>query len=86
MPLFTDADLLLIIGFLEDWVLLTRYGLRYPVGAKAIANVAWHWLPKAPWRCPVGDAEERLLRVILAIPLAAEPTLTAKVEAALEGV
>ena len=29
------------------------------------------------------DAEERLLRVILAIPLAAEPTLTAKVEEAL---
>lgn len=83
IPLFTDADLLLIVGFLEDWMLLTKYGLRYPVGARSIATVAWHWLPKIPWRCPVRDAEERLLRVILAIPRAAEPTLTKKVEEAL---
>lgn len=83
-PLFTEADLLLIVGFLEDWMLLTRYGLQYPEGASSIANIAWHWLPKIPWRSPVCDAEERLLRVILAIPLAAEPTLTTKVEEALK--
>ena len=80
IPLFTDADLLLIVGFLEDWVLLTKYGFRYPVGASSIAMVAWHWLPKFPWRCPVRDAEERLLRVIFAIPRAAEPTLSETVE------
>lgn len=84
IPLFTDADLLLIIGFLEDWVLLTRYGLRYPPGASSIAKIAWHWLPKLPWRSPVRDAEERLLRVILTIPCAAESTLTEKVEEALK--
>jgi hypothetical protein len=83
IPLFTDADLLLIVGFLEDWVLLTKFGIQYPRGASSIAKVAWHWLPKIPWRCPVRDAEERLLRVILAIPRAAEPTLTEKVEEAL---
>jgi hypothetical protein len=83
IPLFTDADLLLIVGFLEDWVLLTKLGIQYPRGASSIAKVAWHWLPKIPWRCPVRDAEDRLLRVILAIPRAAEPTLTEKVEEAL---
>jgi hypothetical protein len=84
IPLFTDADLLLIVGFLEDWVLLTRYGLHYPPGATSIAKIAWYWLPKTPWRCPVRDAEERLLRVIMTIPRAAEPTLTEKVEEALK--
>lgn len=83
IPLFTDADLLLIVGFLEDWVLLTKFGIQYPRGASSIAKVAWHWLPKIPWRCPVRDAKERLLRVILSIPRAAEPTLTEKVEEAL---
>lgn len=84
IPCFTEADLLLILGFLEDWVLLTRYGLQYPSGANSIANVAWHWLPKIPWRSGVRDAEGRLLRVILAIPLAAEPTLAEKVGKALD--
>lgn len=82
-PLFSEADISIIVGFLEDWILLTRYGLQYPEGAASIANAAWHWLPKSPWRCPVRDAEERLLRVILTIPLVAEPTLTTKVEKAL---
>jgi len=83
IPLFTEADLLLIIGFLEDWVLFARFGVQYPLGAKSIAKVAWHWMPQKPWRCPVHKAENRLLQVILTIPLAAEPTLTAKVEQAL---
>lgn len=84
IPLFTDADLLLIIGFLEDWVLPTKYGLRYPPSASSIARIAWHWLSRLPWRSPVRDAEERLLRVILTVPCAAEPTLTEKVEEALK--
>lgn len=84
IPLFTDADLLLIVGFLEDWVLLTRYGLHYPPGATSIAKIAWHWLQKIPWGCPVRDAEERLSRVILTIPRAAEPTLSETVEEALK--
>lgn len=80
IPYFTDADLFWIVMFLEDWVLLTRCGLQYPPGANAIANVAWHWLPKIPWRSGVRDAEDRLLRVILALPLTAEPMLSEKVE------
>jgi hypothetical protein len=84
IPLFTEADLLLIVGFLEDWVLLTRYGLRHLKGARSIAAVAWHWLPLIPWRSPVVDAKKRLLRVLLAIPLAAEPQLTITVESALK--
>lgn len=83
IPLFTGADLPLILGFLEDWMLLTRYGMQYPSGASSIANVVWHWLPRIPWRCPMRDAEKRLLRLILAIPLAAEPRLTTNVEEAL---
>ena len=85
IPLFTDADLLLIVGFLEDWMLFTKYVIRYPPGASSIAKVAWHWLPRIPWRSPVRDAEERLLQVILGIPVAAEPKLTAMVEAVLSG-
>jgi hypothetical protein len=83
IPLFTDADLLFIVAFFEDWVLLTKYGVRYPKGARSIAKIAWLWLPRITWRGR--DAEDRLLRVILAIPLAAEPSLTAMVEATLAG-
>jgi hypothetical protein len=83
IPHFTEADLLLIVGFLEDWVLLTKYGLLYPPGASSIAKVAWHWVSRIPWRSGVRDAEERLLRVILAIPAAAEPKLSQTVEAVL---
>ena len=83
IPLFKEADLLLIVGFLEDWVLLTKYGLHYPLGASSIAKVAWHCLPRIPWRSPLRDGKERLLRVILAIPAAAEPKLSETVEAIL---
>jgi hypothetical protein len=85
IPQFTDADLMLIIGFLEDWVLFTRYGLKYPIGASSVAKVAWHWLPKIPWRCPVRDADERLIKIILAIPRADETTLTEKIGKILTG-
>jgi hypothetical protein len=84
IPLFTETDLLLIVGFLEDWVRLTRYGLEYPKGARSIIAIAWHWLPLIPWRSSVTDARKRLLRVILTLPLAAEPQLTLAVEAALK--
>lgn len=83
IPLLTEEDLPLVIGFLEDWILLTRYGLQYPRGARSIARIAWHWLPRIPWRSSVKDAKERLLRVLLAIPLAAEPDLTMFVEEAI---
>ena len=65
-------------------MLLTKYGVRYPKGARSIAKVAWHWLPRNTWQGRRGrGAEDRLLRVILAIPLAAEPSLTTMVEAIL---
>jgi hypothetical protein len=83
IPLFTDADLLLIIGFMEDWILLTRYGFQYPKGCRSIAKIAWHWLPRIPWRSPVRNGKDRLLRILLAIPVAAEPELTTLAEAAL---
>jgi len=83
IPQFSEADFMLVLGFMEDWILLTRWGLRYPKGARSIAKVAWHWLPRVPWRSPVRDGEERLLKVILAIPLTAEPELTTMVQTAL---
>jgi len=83
IPLFTEADLLLVVGFLEDWILLTRYGLQYPRGSRSIARLAWHWLPRIPWRSPVKDGKERILRVLLTIPLATEPELTKLVHKAL---
>ena len=84
IPIFTEADLPLIVGFLEDWMLLTRYGLQYPKGSRSIANVAWHWFPRIPWRSPVREGKERLLRVLLTIPIAAEPDLTKMAELALD--
>lgn len=83
IPLFTELDFMFVLGFLEDWILLTRLGLRYPKGCRSIAKVAWHWLTRVPWRSPVRDGEERLLKIICAIPIAAEPELTTMVEAAL---
>jgi hypothetical protein len=85
MPLFTELDFGFILGFLEDWILLTRLGLRYPRGCRSIAKIAWHWLPRVPWQSPVQDGEERLLKIILAVPLAAEPELTKTVEMVMAG-
>lgn len=83
LPLFAEADLLLIVGFLEDWTLITKYGIEYPLGAGSIANVAWDWLPRIPWRSPLENGEERLLRIILAIPAVSEVRLSSAVDAAL---
>jgi hypothetical protein len=83
-PLFTEADLPLIVGFLEDWMLLTKYGVQYPKGSRSIAKVAWYWFLRIPWRSPVSKGKERLLRVLLTIPIAAEPDLTKMAELALD--
>ena len=83
LSLFTEADLSMIVGFLEDWILLTRYGIRYPEGASSIAKVAWHWLPRIPWRSPLHDGEDRILRVLLAVPMAAEPKLSETISSAI---
>ena len=85
LPFFTGTDLLLIVGFMEDWLLITKYGVPYPVGARSIVKFAWHWLPRIPWRSPVRDGQDRMLRVILALPLAAEPQLSESVAAAIAG-
>ena len=76
IPALDEEDLIFVIGFLEDWILWTRYGFHYPRGSCSIAAIAWHWLPLVPWRGPVDDGKERILRVLLAIPLAAEPELS----------
>jgi hypothetical protein len=85
IPSLTDADFPLVMGFLEDWILLTRWGVRYPKGSSSIAKIAWHWLPRMSWRTGVEDGAERLLKVILKIPLAEPGKLTAAIDDVLSG-
>lgn len=84
IPLFTDEDFMLILRFLEEWVLLRKSGLGYPIGASSIAKAAWRLCSQIPSQAALLDAEDRLMRVILTIPRAEEQTLTAAVETALE--
>lgn len=75
--LFGETDFPFVLRFLEDWVQLTRWGVHYPKGAKSIAKLALYWLPKVEsWRCPVRDGRERLFKILLSMPLAAEPELS----------
>ena len=77
IPQFGEADFPFVLGFMEDWVQLTRWGLRYPKGAESIAKLALHWLPNVKsWRSPVRDGRERLFKILLIIPLAAKAALT----------
>ena len=77
IPQFGEADFPFVLGFMEDWVQLTRWGLRYPQGAESIAKLALHWLPNVKsWRCPVHDGRERLFKILLIIPLAAKAALS----------
>ena len=77
IPQFGEADFPFVLGFMEDWVQLTRWGLRYPKGAESIAKLALHWLPNVKsWRSPVRDGRERLFKILLITPLAAKAALT----------
>jgi hypothetical protein len=82
---FTEADFPFVLKFLEDWMLLTRWGLPYPKGARSIAKVAWYWFPRISWRSGVQDGQERLLKIILAIPLAESGKLTTAIDDVLLG-
>lgn len=74
---FGEIDFPFVLGFMEDWVQQTQWGIAYPKGAKSIARLALHWLPLVQsWRCPVRDGRERLFKILLKIPLAAEPELS----------
>ena len=76
-PQFGETDFPFVLGFMEDWVRLTQWGIAYPGGAKSIARLALHWLPivqSRRWR--VRDGRKRLFKILLKIPLAAEPELS----------
>jgi len=82
---FGDEDFPFVLGFMEDWVQLTRWGVRYPGGAKSIAKMALAWLSKVkPWRSSIRDCRERLAKILLKIPLAAEPQLSQMATAAMK--
>jgi len=86
LSVFTDGDAQLCVGFLEDWVVLTRWGVRYPRGSRSVAKVALHWLLKFnSWRDHDRKARERLRKVLVNIPLAAEAELTQMVGEELTG-
>jgi hypothetical protein len=82
MSEFADEDAQLVIGFVEDWVLLTRWGIPYPKGSRSIAKIVLHWLSKFnSWRD--NDEREQLLKVLLSIPLAAATEINMMVDQAL---
>jgi len=82
---FSETDFPFVLGFMEDWVQQTQWGIPYPKGAKSIAKLALHWLPLVrSWRCPVEDGRERLFKLLVKIPLAAEPELSQMVAKAIE--
>ena len=82
---FDEAEFPFILGFLEDWVQLTRWKAGYPSGAIFIAKLALHWLPLVKsWRSSIRDGRERLFKILLQIPLAAEPHLSQIVDEAIK--
>lgn len=78
--LLREDEYQLVIGFAEDFLLLTKYGIPYPNGSSSVCQIAWHWIDKISWSCTLRDAKERLFKVLIALPLKAQPSLTTRID------
>ena len=74
----------LVLGFMEDWSKECSYYSAYPKGSREIAQIALHYLSRSDsrsWRHR--EFHERLLKLLLKVPRAAETEIRQMIKAAL---
>jgi hypothetical protein len=74
----------LVLGFMEDWSKQCSYYTAYPKGSREIAQIALHYFSSSDsrgWRRR--DSQERLFKLLLKVPRAAETEMRQMITAAL---
>jgi hypothetical protein len=74
----------LVLGFMEDWSKECSHYSAYPKGSREIAQIALHYLSRSgsgSWRHR--EFHERLLKLLLKVPRAAETEIRQMIKAAL---